>query len=181
MSSPAKTRVSAAEFFQLPETNIPTELIDGEIIVSPAPIPTHQRILRFTVRLLEGLIPNGEIFPAPIDVYFDDANIPQPDIVWIAEGGRCKVTDKRLEGAPDLVVEIHSPSTTRRDKTDKFDLYEKHGVREYWMIDPAAAYVEVYRLDNDAFVKVGIFGPDQTFESVTLGKTVDLKAVFTDQ
>lgn len=174
-----KFRMTAAEFFELPESNLPVELIEGEVIMSPAPIPKHQRVSRRSVILLDSLIPDGEIFDAPIDVYFDDDNVVQPDIVWVSANSRCVVTEKRLEGPPDLIVEIFSPGTERRDKKAKFDLYQKYGVREYWMMDPEEEYIEVYRHENGFFVRQGVYGPDESFESAVLGgKTVELKAVF---
>lgn len=179
MAGLEKSRLRAAEFDQLPETNQPTELIQGELIVSPSPAPQHQRISRRLCRLLEDLIPNGEIFSAPMDVYLDAENIPQPDIIWAAEGSRCKIGDKRLEGPPDLIVEIFSPGTVSQDKIQKFDLYERYGIGEYWMVDPYEAYVEVYRWQAGRFVRQGAFTPDTPFESAALGgKTVDLAAVF---
>jgi Uma2 family endonuclease len=153
------TRMTAKAFFELPESNLPTELIDGELIVSPAPIPEHQNVSVELIILLRGLIPNGKLYHAPIDVYFDEANSVQPDIVWVAEGSQCFIGDKRLEGAPDLVIEILSPLTARRDKNKKFLLYEKHGVREYWLVDPLAQYIEVWRLEDGKFVPKGVFGP----------------------
>ncbi len=172
------TRMTAKAFFELPETNLPTELIDGQLIVSPAPIPDHQNASIELIILLRGLIPNGKLYHAPIDVYFDEANIVQPDILWVAENSLCFIGDKRLEGAPDLVVEILSPSTARRDKNKKFLLYEKHGVREYWLVDSQAQYIEVWRLEDGKFVPKGVFGPDETFVSAVLGdKMIDVGAI----
>ncbi|MBI5670721.1 MAG: Uma2 family endonuclease [Chloroflexi bacterium] len=179
MAEMTRARMTAAEFDQLPETNQPTELIEGELIVSPAPVPKHQRVNRCTSGVLEDLIPNGEIFYAPMDVYFDDDNIPQPDIIWVAEGSRCKITDKRLEGPPDLIVEIFSPGTVSRDKIDKFQLYERYGVTEYWMMDPHEAYIEVYRWQEGRYLRQGTYAPGSTFESAVLGgKTVTVAALF---
>jgi Uma2 family endonuclease len=173
-----KLRMTAAEFFELPESNLPVELIKGEVIMSPAPVPKHQRVSRKSLLVLENLIPNGELFYSPIDVYLDEDNVPQPDIVWVAADSRCVISEKRLEGPPDLIVEIFSPGTERRDKKAKFDLYQKFGVREYWMIDPEEEYVEVYRHENGVFVRQGVYGPDETFESAVLGKSVELQTIF---
>jgi Uma2 family endonuclease len=179
MVEQTKVRMTAAEFFQLPETTEPIELIDGELIVSPTPIPKHQRVSGRSFILLEKLIPNGELFYAPMEVYFDDENIPQPDILWIAANSRCVVGEKRLEGPPDLIVEIFSPSTTKRDRREKFNLYERFGVREYWMVDPVGQYVEVYTLADNHYGKLGLYGPGETFTSPVLdNKTVDVSAIF---
>jgi len=175
----SKTRMTAAEFFQLPETNQPTELIDGELIMSATPVPKHQRLNRRFIILLDDLIPNGELFFAPIGVYFDEENIPEPDIVWVAENSKCVVGDKYLEGPPDLIIEIFSPGTATRDKREKYQLYQRYGVREYWMVDPVGQYVEVCVLKDGKFMQQGVYGPDDSFESPVLGgKTVELKGIF---
>ena len=175
----SKTRMTAAEFFELPETNQPTELIDGELIVSPSPIPKHQLLVGRFYSKLEDLIPNGVVFFAPMDVYFDDNNIPQPDIIWVAENSQCVITEKRLEGAPELIIEILSPGTLRRDRREKYELYERFGVREYWMTDPVGQFVEVCVWVNGTYKRQGVYGPDESFESPVLGgKTVTLKGIF---
>jgi len=178
----SKTRMTAAEFFQLPETNQPTELIDGALIVNPPPIPKHQRLGRLFLFLLDSLIPDGELFFAPIGVYFDEENIPEPDIVWVAENSKCVIGDKYLEGLPDLIVEIFSPSTATRDKREKYQLYQRHGVGEYWMVDPVGQYVEVCVLQDAKFEQQGVYGADDSFESPVLGgKTAALKGIFGDE
>lgn len=164
-----RQKVSADEFLQMAETMQPSELIDGEIIMSPPPVTLHQRVSRKTLFVLDRAVPNGELFYAPIGVYFDEANILEPDLVWVAENSTCQVGEKTLVGAPDLVVEIFSPGTTRRDRDDKYKLYEKYGVREYWMIDPMELYIEIYVLRDGQFERYGIYGPGETFTSEVLG------------
>jgi Uma2 family endonuclease len=178
MTDQARVRMTAKEFFNLPETNRPTELIEGELVVSPSPIPKHQITAGESYTTLRGLIPNGTLFFAPMDVYLDDENIPQPDIIWVAENSRCVIGAKRLEGPPDLIVEIYSPGTFKRDKSDKFEVYERHGVREYWMIDPLERYIEVWILDKETFVRQGVYGPGDMFISPVLdGKTVRVNSL----
>jgi Uma2 family endonuclease len=174
------TRMTAAEYFELPETNKPIQLLAGEIIVSPPPIPAHQRLIGRSYQLLCDLVPDGEVFLSPIGLYLDEDNVPEPDIVWIAANSRCVVAEKRLEGPPDLIIEVLSPSTARVDRTHKFNLYERYGVREYWLADPEAKYLEVYVLQAGKFVRQGAYGPQDTFHSPALGKTVDLRGIFGD-
>ncbi|MBC7812055.1 MAG: Uma2 family endonuclease [Burkholderiales bacterium] len=173
-----RTRMTADEFFQLPETTQPTELIDGELIVSPAPILQHQLLVANFHLLLARLIPNGLIFLSPTDVYFDETNVPQPDISWVAENSLCVLAGKRLEGPPDLILEIFSPGTAKRDKQDKFKLYEKHGVREYWMVDPIQQYLEAWVLVDGRYSLLGVYGADDIFDSPVLGKVVSLNSIF---
>ncbi len=165
-----RTRMTAAEFFALPETTQPMELLNGELILSPAPVPRHQAITGSTYFVLRTLANTlgGRVYASPIDVYLDEGQVPQPDVVYLAPDSRCEVGDKRLVGPPDLVVEVFSSGSVRRDKIDKFELYDRYGVREYWMIDPVERYVEVYRRDGEALVQQGVYGPGQTFAAAVL-------------
>jgi Uma2 family endonuclease len=178
MSDHVQIRVTAKEFFALPEERHPIQLIAGELIEMAPPKPTHQRIVARFYKLIDRLIPNGEVFFAPIAVYLDDDNVPEPDVVWVAEDSRCTIQNTRLDGPPDLVVEVLSPSTARYDKTVKFSLYERHGVREYWIVDPTTQAVEVWCLQNEIFVYQGVFLAKDTFDSASLGKKVELKTIF---
>jgi len=173
-------RVSAAEFDKFTANDERRfELIDGEIIEMPPPKIVHQRLSRRLTRLVDDLKPDGEVFYAPIEVYLDEFNIPQPDVVWIAANSTCKIEELRLVGAPDLVIEILSPSTAKRDKTDKFSLYEKYGTREYWIVDPEYAQIEVWKRGTDRFERQGVYGIGDAFESEALGKKqVDVTPIF---
>jgi len=173
-----KFRMTAAEFFELPETNQIIELINGELIVSPPPILDHQRLVFKFGKLIESLMPDGEVFVAPVGVYLDEDNVPEPDVVWVSAHSRCVLTKKRIEGPPDLIVEVLSPGTERQDRKEKFEIYQRFGVREFWMADPEEQFLEVYRLENGVFVRQGVYGPEESFESAVLGKTVDLKGIF---
>src|SRR5690349_1299087 len=103
-------KMTASEFLELPVSNLPHELLNGEEIMSPAPTIEHQRLLFRIAQLLARLVPNGEVFVAPLDVYFDETNVVQPDIVWIAAGSACvPVEGKYFKGGPDLLVAIFTP------------------------------------------------------------------------
>jgi Uma2 family endonuclease len=129
----------------------------------------HQDITLNTAFVLKPLIPDGRIYVSPIEVYFDEHNIPQPDLVWVSAHSICRREVNRLVGAPDLVVEILSPGTAKRDRTTKFDLYEKHGTREYWIIDPEYQQIEVWRRGANGFERQGVYGTGDTFASAALG------------
>lgn len=179
MSELVITRMTAAEFLTLPGTQQPTELLDGVVIVSPAPVPKHQRSSRQLELLIEELKPNGEVFHAPIDLYLDSANVPQPDIVWIAANSRCIVGEKYLQGPPELIVEIFSPNTETKDRKYKFNLYEQYAIPEYWMVDPELEFIEVYVYENGAYKRFGLFEPGEKFVSSVLGgKKVEVSRVF---
>ena len=177
-------RMTAAEFEALQaESDERIELINGELSVSPTPIPKHQSD-QFNISFLLGkLLPviGGRVYTAPLEVYFDTDNRPQPDVMWIAPDSRCVITEKRLEGPPDLIVEIISPSTERQDRVKKFHLYEKNGVREYWIVDSEPGLIEVWVLLNGKYERQGIYEPGDTFTSPVLsGQSIDVAAIFAE-
>jgi Uma2 family endonuclease len=180
MTRITKTRVTAQEFLELAETRLPTELISGEAIVKPTPNLSHQRLVFRASHYLQLLVQTGEILVAPVDVVLDDENVLQPDVFWIAPGSSCvPVEDRYLRGSPDLVVEVLSPITARRDRDVKFALYEKYGTREYWLIDPDARFVEAYRLQDDRLARLGFFGQGERFVSVVLSDAIlDVDTLF---
>jgi Uma2 family endonuclease len=181
MADVTQTRMKAQEFLALPESNLPTELIDSEVIMSPAPRDTHQKIIGLLYQQLLKLAEGGELRFSPNDVVLDDQNVVQPDLFWVSgQESACQLNEQDYwEGAPDLVVEVVSPGTARYDKVDKLRLYEKRGVREYWVVEPHEQYVEVYQAGKTGFNLQGTYGPDESFTSTILGgKVVDLKPVF---
>jgi Uma2 family endonuclease len=165
-----RTRMTAAEYLALPETTQPMELINGFVISSPSPTPRHQGITRNGYALLRSHVRTngGRAYMAPIDVVLDDIHVLQPDVVYLAPESRCQITERRLVGPPDLVVEVFSPDSVRRDKIDKSELYETCGIRKTWMIDPHEQYSEVYHRDAAALILLGVYGPGAAFTSALL-------------
>ena len=159
------------------------ELIDGELILAAAPRTTHQR-LQFDFGLLVGQFVKdgdlGQVFPAPTDVVLSETDVVQPDLIFIAKERAHIITEEAVFGAPDLVVEILSTSTAVRDEGYKRDLYELHGVKEYWMADVDLVLIRVLRLNAAGFFEhVGTFGEGDTFESSVLaGFRVSVSEVF---
>jgi Uma2 family endonuclease len=175
-------QMTLAEFQQLPEATQPLELINGALIVSPTPKEPHQRTTNRIERLLEDLGPQGQMRHAPFDVYIGGHAV-QPDVFWIGPDSRCVLqADGYWHGPPDLVVEILSPSTALRDRREKLAIYAEHGVREYWLVDPANLTLEVHIQQAEtvpgSFAPAGVYGRGETFESGVLGATVPLDAVF---
>ncbi|NJO83427.1 MAG: Uma2 family endonuclease [Blastochloris sp.] len=171
------TKMTATEYLQGQETSQPMHLIEGEIVVMPTPKSVHQRIVKLVLRLLESHTPNGEVFIAPLDVIFDDKTVLQPDVFWVAEGGLCDPSGPYPKGAPDLIVEIISPGSIRLDRKIKFGLYEKFGVREYWMLTPEENLAEVWTRRDDKFALIGVYDASETFESPLLG-SIEVRALF---
>jgi Uma2 family endonuclease len=143
----------------LPEGTL-AELIDNTIYMSPSPIGKHQKILQSIFRKLSELIEDqkaGEVFVAPFDVYLDEnSNAVQPDIIVVLRGNQ-NITNPNghIHGVPDLLIEILSPGNKEYDLIKKKDLYEKFGVKEYWIIDPDTKLALVYQLEDKKYFKSG--------------------------
>lgn len=187
MDSPTKTRVTFEEYAALPETNQRVELIDGEIvretIIKTSP-HVHQEVSERTHGFLMNLLNVGKLYVMPITLHFDDGNSFEPDLFWVSpENTHCFLEDngRYWHGGPDLVVEILSPSTASDDRGIKYETYEKYGVREYWLVEPDAKFVEVYRYENDRFERQGVFKPNQPFVSAVLGSaTIEIQSWFSE-
>ncbi len=153
---------------ELPESNLPMELWDGEIIMSPTPTPSHQRIVLKLTRLLSEHVQAGklgEVFVSPLDVILTARRVVQPDVFFIAKSRLNLVTD-RVRCAPDLAAEVISAGSWKRDRVEKKGLYEQHGVREYWIVDPEAQTIEVFALERGAY---------KLFSKADLGETASSK------
>jgi Uma2 family endonuclease len=137
------------DFLLFPDDGKRHELIDGEHYVTPSPNAIHQTIvgnLHFALRGYLETHPIGQIFMAPFDVVFSDFDVVELDLLYItAERRHGVLTVQNVRGAPDLVIEIGSPGTRRRDETIKRRLYERDGAVEYWIVDPELDVVRIYR------------------------------------
>lgn len=171
MNAEARVKVTVADYDALPETNQIVELIDGEITVN-APNDNHQKVMWKIVASLLPHLNTGNARFAPCGLRFDDGNSFEPDLFWVsAENTRCVLEPegRYWHGAPDLVIEVLSPSTEVNDRGRKFRIYQQYGVREYWLVNPEAQFVEVYALANARFEQQGVFTPGQAFGSAALG------------
>jgi Uma2 family endonuclease len=152
-----KTILTYRDLLDTPDDGRRYELIDGEVIVSPAPSAEHQRILRQVVRLLLRAMDAGYgvAYFAPIDVIFDLAehNSAQPDALFILAERRHIVTRSVVRGAPDLIVEVLSPSTRTYDQRTKRQLYARFGVPHYWLFDPETQVARVFVLADGAYAE----------------------------
>lgn len=150
-------------FKSLPE-GTPVQLIENELVMSPAPLDRHQIVLNeINFQILIHLKQNpllGQVRISPYDVYLDERNVCQPDILFISKGNLHLVAADGLHGAPDLIIEILSPSSVRYDLEIKRGVYERHGVKEYWVVDPATRIAQGFFLVN------GIFEPTEKRKGV---------------
>lgn len=133
---------------ELPETKQPTELWNGEIVMSPAPHPHHQEIvLNFAHRLKDFTAKGklGKVYVSPVDVVLTQKRVVQPDVLFISKA-RLGIVKNYIDGVPDLAMEVISESSWQRDRIQKKALYEQCGLPEYWIIDPDSETIEVFAL-----------------------------------
>ena len=143
------------DFVLFPDDGKRHELIDGEHYVTPSPNLKHQKVSGNLYLLIGAWLedhPIGQIFYAPFDVVFSRHDVVEPDLLYMSNGRAADVlTPANVQGAPDLVIEIGSPGTRKRDETIKRHLYERSGVSEYWVVDPELDVIRVYRREGESF------------------------------
>jgi Uma2 family endonuclease len=147
------------------------QVIEGDLVMSPSPNIYHQaiagRIYSLLLRFLEKK-PLGEVFVAPLDVFLGDINVYQPDVIFVSNQRRSILTERGLEGAPDLAVEVLSAGTARFDKGSKRKVYARTGVKELWLVDPEARLIHVYQLVKDAETPAATYDDQAVFASPLL-------------
>lgn len=130
------------------------EIIDGELFEMPAPSVKHQKVLWKLVKLFgqyENKVKTGLFLSAPVDVVLSESEVVQPDILYVSEERISIVEERAVRGAPDLVVEIVSPYSYKRDTEDKKRIYANHGVKEYWIVLPELKIIEVLTLEDKSY------------------------------
>jgi Uma2 family endonuclease len=130
------------------------EIIEGDHYVNPAPNLFHQIVsqrIQFQLYTQIQLAEKGVVFCAPVDVQLHDLTIVQPDLVVVLSGNMDILTKPKIDGVPDLMIEILSPGNPKHDREIKMQLYLKSGIREYWIVDPMAEAIEQYQLQDDAY------------------------------
>jgi Uma2 family endonuclease len=169
------------DLFSLPDDGRRYEIIEGELYEMPSPNWAHATVIANLIALLIPIVTRlgGLWRTAPLDVFFPGADPVQPDIVVLLPSGPARPTQRGVEGPPDLVVEVLSPSNRGHDLFTKRALYARAGVREYWLVDPEARTVEVAVLDRDAFHTAQTASGEERVISPLLGGTAfPLTAIF---
>jgi len=164
-------RVSFADLERMPEDGRRYELYDGEVFVVPAPLPRHQITQQRIVQLLAAYATQtgGIAIDSPIDIVFSDYDAVQPDVVFFSAARRHRVDlDRVIRAAPDLCVEVLSPSTASTDRGRKMQMFARYGVGEYWIVDSAARTIEVYELDGWRYMLRTTNCDDEEVKSRTL-------------
>ncbi|OFV92894.1 MAG: hypothetical protein A3G76_10350 [Acidobacteria bacterium RIFCSPLOWO2_12_FULL_65_11] len=149
-------KLTYEDFLNFPDDGKRHEIIDGEHYVTPSPSTKHQRVSMNVTLALGNHVKRhatGEVFAAPFDVVFSSFDVVEPDLLYISRERREVLTNKHVRGSPDLVVEILSPGTRKTDEVTKRKLYERFGVKEYWVVDPELDAIKVYRRDNGPFAR----------------------------
>jgi Uma2 family endonuclease len=174
-----QVRMTAEEYAQLPQTTPSSELINGELIEMPTPFYIHQQVIMNLIILLQMLRERGHLVVSPADVYFDDYNVLQPDLFWVdKDNPNCQLSEGYWRGAPDLVIEVLSKSTSKRDRGVKFKLYEHYGVKEYWIVDPTEQNLQVWQSIEGVFRLFDVLDATQVLASPLLKQDIQLATIF---
>jgi len=158
------------------------QLIEGELIMSPSPNLNHQTILRNLSQILNSYLtthPIGKYYFAPLDVYLSDHDVVQPDFLFVTNARLNILAEDGLHGAPDLAIEVLSPSTAQIDKKSKRILYARHGAKELWLVDPLLLQIQVYDFARDTAKPVRLVEENETLSTPLLpGLTLSAAEVF---
>jgi Uma2 family endonuclease len=164
-------RLTYEDFCALPDDGRRYEILDGDLYMSPSPATLHQRVVGNLYAILREHVRRhglGEVFIAPYDVVLGTHDIVEPDVIFVSRARAAIVTEKNIQGPPDLLIEVVSPSTAERDTRDKRNLYARCGVDHYWLVDPEsrsvlelkrleAAYATVSRTEAGQVFRPGLF------------------------
>jgi Uma2 family endonuclease len=177
-----KVKLTYDDYACLPSDGKRYEVLEGELIMNPAPSLSHQGVSRNLEFILYSHIRekgSGFIYNAPVDVILDDSTIVQPDLVFVSKERSAILAHRGVEGPPDLVVEIHSASTMRTDRVSKFQIYARFGVEWYWMVDPQARVLQEYALTPEGYTQVSEHSGVSLFKPALYpGLTIDLGQVW---
>ena len=168
-----RRKASIEEFWALPESMLPTEYINGEIIMAPTPTVVHQTVvvnILFALRQFLQKVDIGIVFVSPLDVVLPTGEVVQPDVfVLVGEESQPGVSAKNIQVAPSLAVEILSPGSIKHDTITKRNLYEQNGVREYWIVDPEARTIAQLVLQDGRYVLTELAEGDTIRSAVLTG------------
>ena len=180
-SSPLTTKFTYEDYLKTSDDER-YELLDGELIIMPAPSIAHQHVAMKLGTRLDTFVEEGNLgvlYSAPTDVVLSDTEVVQPDLLFISSERAHIITPANIQGAPDLIVEIRSASTAERDETLKRNLYAEHDVKEYWLVDPEAMTIIVLLLGEGGYAEEAAHSMGQTLTSPTLESfSVNLDEIF---
>ncbi len=179
-----KVGLTVDDYMALPDDGKRYELIDGELILAAAPLAPHQVVVYELYAIIRAYLRQhdiGMIFGAPFDVILSDNVVFQPDLMFITYARLPIVSGGMVHGAPDMVVEVLSPSAESRNRNDKARLYWSHCVLEYWLVDTLRRTIEVFGAGQTGFELISVYGERDALESPTLsGLSLDVGEAFAD-
>lgn len=158
------------------------ELHDGDLVVVPAPEEQHQDVvgalfIAISLFVRERML--GRVYIAPFDILFTNTDVVQPDVIFVSNDKLDIITPDNIQGAPDLVIEVLSPSTAHRDRTFKRALYARHGVNEFWLVDIDARTIEILLLGSGGYETIATYGAGDVLASPSLiGFTLNIDDTF---
>jgi len=159
------------DYLRLPDDGYHYQIIKGVLFMTAAPAIKHQDVVRNLLVALHLFVKErrrGKVYDSPVDVQLSEQTVVEPDIIFVARERLSIIKESYVEGAPDLIVEILSPSNWVVDRRDKFAVYEAAGVREYWIVDPDVRTVEIYSLRQGQYALLERYEPGQTVQSELL-------------
>jgi Uma2 family endonuclease len=170
------------DYCALPDDGLRYEIVGGMLFAEPSPRRAHQEAVGNLFAILHGYVRAhdlGKVYVAPFDVILDPGTTVVPDLVFVVRERLDIVAERGVEAAPDLLVEVLSPGTARRDRVRKLNAYARHGVRHYWLVDPEAKTVEAFELVEDAYRLAAAVGGDDEFRpDVFPGLAISLPILF---
>jgi Uma2 family endonuclease len=164
----ARVVLNYRDYAALPNDGRRYEIHEGELSVTPAPGSKHQAVSMNLAAALHAHVRArglGRVLAAPLDIILSDTTVVQPDIVFVATERAGQISERGIEGAPTLVIEILSPSTRETDRHTKTQLYARHRIPHYWIVDPDARVVEAYTLGVESYVLSGRISDDGTLSA----------------
>ncbi len=148
------SQLTYEDYLQFPDDGKRHEIIEGDHYMTPAPRTKHQKISVNLATAMASFAKQhklGLVLTAPCDVVLSDENVVQPDLLFVATARAAIVTEDNIQGAPDLIVEILSESSRKKDEVTKRKLYERFGVQEYWIVDPELEIVKIFKLTQQGY------------------------------
>jgi len=182
MAMPGPGRLTYADYAVLPDDGRRWELIDGELFLSPSPKTRHQAVLGRLHLVVAGHVEEhggGQVFLAPYDVVLADDVTVQPDLLYVVDADRQRITESNLQGPPTLAVEV--VSDPRDDLVRKREVYARYGVAEFWAVQPDLARIEVFRMADGLYPKPDLFEPGDTLTTLVVpGLQIDVGALLAE-
>jgi Uma2 family endonuclease len=157
-----------SDYLLLTDSDKRYEILDGDLLMSPSPTAIHQILLLKMAKLLSTFVEQnkfGQIFIVPFDVVLSDYEVIQPDIIFVSAENSHIIKPTHIQGSPDLLIEILSPSSVQRDRIIKRKIYSRNGVKEYWLINPEQKTIQQFQLQKKAFTLIKEFGAKESLSS----------------